>query len=84
MPKLEGIIRQYITENILFGQSYPYLDTDSLLENGIIDSMNVIEIVVFLEEKMGIQVEDYEITPDNFDSIICLAEYTRRKQVVAA
>jgi acyl carrier protein len=78
----EDLIRQYISENILFSQSYPYADEDSLLENGIIDSMNVMELVAFLEETMGIQVEDHEIVPDNFDSVRCLAEYVQRKQTL--
>jgi acyl carrier protein len=84
MQSVEEMVRQHISENILFSQSYPYADADSLLENGIIDSMNVMELVVFLEESMGIQVEDHEIIPDNFDSVSCLAEYVRRKQAVAA
>jgi acyl carrier protein len=83
MPSVEAIVREHISENILFSQSYPYADEDSLLENGIIDSMNVMELVVFLEETMGIQVEDHEIVPDNFDSVSCLAEFVQRKQKLA-
>jgi acyl carrier protein len=84
MSSVEKIVREHISENILFSQSYPYADEDSLLENGIIDSMNVMELVVFLEETMGIQVEDHEIVPDNFDSVSCLAEFVQRKQKLAA
>lgn len=83
MPDIEEIVRNHISKNILFSQTYPYSDTDSLLENGIIDSMNVIELVVFLEETLGIQVEDHEIIPENFDSVSCLAEYVRCKQLLA-
>lgn len=84
MQAIEEVVRKHISENILFSQSYPYSDEDSLLENGILDSMNVMELVVFLEESMGVQVEDHEINPDNFDSVNYLAAYVRRKQVVAA
>ncbi|MBD1845633.1 acyl carrier protein [Cyanobacteria bacterium FACHB-63] len=83
MQNVKDIIRKYISETILFSQSYPYADEDSLLENGIIDSMNVMELVVFLEENMNIQVEDHEISPDNFDSVNGLAAYVQRKQLLA-
>ncbi|GAB4531713.1 MAG: hypothetical protein Tsb0014_15480 [Pleurocapsa sp.] len=84
MQNIKATIRKYISENILFSKSYPYSDEDSFLDNGIIDSMNVMEIVVFLEDYMGVQVEDREINPDNFDSISSLAAYVSRKQVLAA
>jgi acyl carrier protein len=84
MQAIEEMVRNHISESILFSQNYPYSDDDSLLENGIIDSMNVMELVIFLEETMGVQVEDHEINPDNFDSVKGLAAYVRRKQVVAA
>lgn len=75
----EPKLRQYIAENILFSTTYPYSDSDSLLENNVLDSMNVIELVMFLEEQVGIQVEGHEIVPDNFDSINRLTAYVYRK-----
>lgn len=77
---VEALVRQYIAENILFTKTYPYPDTASFLENSVIDSMNVMELVVFLEEQFGIQVEDHEIIPDNFDSVSQLAAFARSKQ----
>jgi acyl carrier protein len=41
------------------------------------------ELVLFLEEKMDIEVQDHEIVPDNFDSVSCLADFARRKQSLA-
>lgn len=84
MQPVEEIVRNHIAENILFSKSYPYPDNASFLENSILDSMNVMELVLFLEEKIGIQVEDYEIVPENFDSVSRLADYVRGKQLLAA
>lgn len=73
-------IRSYIAENILFSSNgFPYPDTTSFLETGIIDSMNVLELVVFIEENFGITVEDSDFTPDNFDSIERISNYIERK-----
>ncbi len=85
MNSVEELLRKYIADNILFsGSGYPYADDTSFLENGIVDSMNVLELVMFVEQKFGVKVEDAEIVPDNFDSVAKLAEFVRRKQALAA
>jgi acyl carrier protein len=81
MQSIEEIVREHIAENILFSnKGYPYPDDASFLESGIIDSMNVMELVLFLEEKLGVQIDNTEIVPENFDSVAKLAEFARRKQ----
>lgn len=84
MQSTAETLRQHIAANILFSNNYPYPDDASFLENGIIDSMNVMELVSFLEQQWGIQVEDQDIIPDNFDSVTRLAEFVQRKLSVAA
>jgi acyl carrier protein len=36
--------------------------------------------VVFLEEQLGVQIEDHEIVPENFDSVARLAQFARSKK----
>lgn len=80
MQNVEELVRQYIAQNILFSNNgYPYADDASFLDEGIIDSMNVLELVAFVEEKFGITVQDQDIVPDNFDSVGKLAAYVRRQ-----
>lgn len=80
MKEIESIIREYIAENILFSSNgYPYSDEASFLEEGIVDSMGIMELVVFVDENFGIEVDDQELVPDNFDSISRLAGYIRFK-----
>jgi acyl carrier protein len=77
---VEDTIAYYIAENILFSRrGYPYPTDASFLENGIIDSMNVLELVMFVEEKFGINVADGDIIPDNFDSVKKLSDFVRLK-----
>ena len=54
-------------------------DDTSLLEEGLIDSTGVLELVAFLEVTFDIEVEDEEIVPDNFDSVIKLVDYVQSK-----
>lgn len=74
-------IRDFILQNALSGTAGVALDDeDSFLEKEIIDSTGVLELVSFVEERFGIEVNDDELTPDNFDSVNKLNEYVRKKQ----
>jgi acyl carrier protein len=52
----------------------------SLLDQGIIDSTGVLEVIGFIEETFGITVDDSELLPENLDSIEGIAQYVIRKK----
>ena len=80
MNNVEELLREYVAKNLLFSNDgYPYSDRTSFLEEGIVDSMGIMELVMFVEETFETSVEDDELIPDNFDSIANLATYVRRK-----
>jgi acyl carrier protein len=80
MENIEAMIRKYIAENFLFSKDgYPHSDDASFLNEGIIDSMNVLELVMFIETNFHVQVPDQDIVPDNFDSVTKLANYIRSR-----
>ena len=77
---IEKQIRRYIADNFLFSDDgYQLPDDASFLEEGIVDSTGVLELVMFVEETFDVTVEDEEIAPENFDSVAQLAGYVRRK-----
>ena len=74
-------IREYIVENYLYmRQDVQLLDDDPLLARGIIDSMGVMELIMFLEEEFGVGVADGDITEDNLGSLAAIARYVAAKQ----
>lgn len=77
---VETQIKDYIAKNLLFSSDgFKYPEDASFLEEGIVDSQGVMELVLFVEENFKIQVKDSDIIPDNFDSVERLAGYVRRK-----
>jgi len=50
------------------------------LDEGIIDSTGILELVNFLEEEFSISVDDEELVPENLDSIDNVASYLERKR----
>jgi len=81
---IEETIKDYIARNLLFSDNgFPYADDASFLEEGIVDSVGVMELVTFAEESFGLKIDDFDITPDNFDSVHRLAAFIRSKSATA-
>jgi acyl carrier protein len=77
---IERNIREFIVSNFLFGVDDGSLKReDSFLQNGVIDSTGVLELVGFLEQSYKIEVSDHELVPVNLDSIQNVAAYVGRK-----
>ncbi|MDP3024404.1 MAG: acyl carrier protein [candidate division Zixibacteria bacterium] len=78
---MEEKLRTFIQNNFLLGDKNRAIKEDeSFLQNGIIDSTGVLELVNFIEETYKIKVEDEELVPENLDSIQNLITYIQRKQ----
>ena len=79
--QIEPPIREFIATNLLYSkEGFPHADDTSLLREGIIDSLGVVELVSFLQTRFGVKVEQQEVRPENFDSVAKLAAFVRRKQ----
>ena len=78
-------IKEFVVSNFLYGQGAEGLDDEqSFLENGIIDSTGVLELVAFLEQQFGITVADRDLLPENLDSVNNAARFVARKLEGAA
>jgi acyl carrier protein len=74
-------IRNFISTNFLFDADGNVLQNDaSFLEQGIIDSTGVLELVEWLEEDFGLKIEDEELIPENLDSVLLLAAFIEKKR----
>lgn len=73
-------IRQFIFDNFLFDADEGALQNDSsFLDQGIIDSTGVLELVEWLEDDFNISVDDEELIPENLDSVNSLAAFIALK-----
>jgi len=78
--QLEQLIRTYLCENILYlDEDSDYSNDTSLIGEGLIDSMGVMDLVSFVRIEYHIDVDQRDITTDNFDSVSKIAAYIRRK-----
>ncbi len=67
-------LKKYIIDNFMVEEDEVKWD-ESLVDQGVIDSIGLIEIVDFLESKYGIKVNESEITRANFGSAEKIARF---------
>ena len=78
---IESSLRKFILENFLFTDDQGALaNSESFLQRGILDSTGIMELILFLEEELGVVVSDEEMIPENLDSIDNLVAFVQRKQ----
>jgi acyl carrier protein len=77
--QIEQQIREFLINNFIFDPSVQFNLDDSFMENGIIDSTGILEVIMWVESNFAVHVEDAEVLPENFDSIENLMRYTERK-----
>ena len=55
---------------------------DSFLEKGLVDSMGILTLAVFVQEKYAITVADEDLVPENWDSVKRIAGFVQGKSSV--
>jgi acyl carrier protein len=79
MSEIKDTIRAFVVENFLFGSDDGLVDDASFMDQGIIDSTGILELIDFIESEFSISVEDHEMVPENLDSIDNIIKYLQRK-----
>ena len=77
-------VRAFVNENFMYMRpDFALADDASLMGNGIVDSMGVMEMVEFLESEFGVTVNDSEITEENLGSLDAISRYVTANRAAA-
>lgn len=70
----------FIEKNLIGDGRTQVSDTTPLIEEGIVDSMGLMQIVTFIEERTGLRVSDDDVTPENFETVAAIGQLVDRLQ----
>jgi methoxymalonate biosynthesis acyl carrier protein len=70
-------IQGWLRDNVTGGREVP--PDEPLIENGVLTSLQTVELVTFLEERFDIIVEDEEFDEENFGSVEAIASLVASK-----
>lgn len=73
-------IRGFVLDKFPLARKRNVVDSDELLESGIVDSLGVLDLVAFLESEFGLQVSDDDLLPQNFRSIESMVRFAEQRK----
>ena len=76
MSELERDVRGFITDNFILDGDDLAGDA-SLTQQGVLDSMGVLELIMFVEERFGVKIPDEDTLPENLDSVDRIVRYVQ-------
>lgn len=77
-PTIINHLKTYLQQNAK-GQTGELTETTQLLDEWFADSMEVINMVLFLEKQFGIKMRDSDISAENFETLDALANFVLSK-----
>ena len=78
---MEKIINDYVSRELVPDPGLlPLADETPLLDSGILDSLGLLRLVVFLEERFGITLDDTDLLPENFATVNSICAYLRARE----
>jgi len=77
---LRAKLRDYLTREVLRDPSYPLGDDDPLISSGLIDSFSLVDVALWVEDNLGVRIDNSELNADTFDTLSELAAYIADRQ----
>ncbi len=73
-------IQGFILEKFPLARKHHFDHSTPLLESGLLDSLGILDVVGFVEQKFGILLNDEDLVPENFQTVGHLSAFLTRKQ----
>jgi acyl carrier protein len=81
MENPKEIVKDYVSRELADdGQGTDLKEEENLLTNGIMDSLGILKLVTFIEQKFDIHVPDEDVTVQNFRTLKDIANYLENKR----
>lgn len=79
MSEHETALTEFVRNELLHGRKMALTDDADLLSAGIVDSLGILRLVAFMEERFGVKVPDEDVVFENFQSIKAMAGYVSQR-----
>ena len=73
------VLQEYLLNNIINGKK-TIDDNEPLFSTGLIDSFGMLDLLFFVKEQFGVNIEDYEIIDNNVNSLNDLMNLINEKK----
>jgi acyl carrier protein len=73
-------LTDYITKELAIGRAKAIAPDDDLIANGVLDSLGLMQLVLFIEEKLSVRIPDEDVVIDNFRTVRILSTYLEQQR----
>jgi acyl carrier protein len=74
-------IEDYIFREVLFNDRSRLCGPEEILigSGGIVDSFGLNNLILFIEDELGVTIDDVDVVPENFNTLNALTDFVTRK-----
>lgn len=75
----KAIIHEFLTSQLIKDKSVVVDDETPLLTSGLVDSLGIVRLTAFIEDRLGVKVPLEDITIENFEALGLLVAYLQTR-----
>lgn len=80
MDDIIDLLAEKIKKNLLNDPKMELERTEPLISSGLLDSFNLVDLAIIIEDEFGVRIEDFELNADTFDTLEDLAHLIIQRQ----
>ncbi len=80
MSSVQAAIKEFIKKELAVGLSRDIDPDEDLFTSGILDSLAILQLVMFIEEQFGVEVPDGDVVFENFHSVTAIQQYVNGRE----
>ena len=80
MDDIIDLLAEKITKNLLNEPKMKLEPSEPLISSGLLDSFNLVDLALLVEDEYGVRIEDFELNSDTFDTLEELAQLIAERQ----
>ena len=80
MDDIIDLLAEKIAKNLLKDPKLKLAPNEPLISSGLLDSFNLVDLALLIEDEYGVRIEDFELNQDTFDTLEELAQLIVERQ----
>ena len=80
MDDIIDLLAEKIAKNLLKDPKLKLTPNEPLISSGLLDSFNLVDLALLVEDEYGVRIEYFELNSDTFDTLEELAQLIAERQ----
>lgn len=79
--EIQKIITDFLLREII--HDHESIDaSENLIESGLLDSIQIVKLIMFMERQFHISFEEEDMLPNNFETLYNMVDFVNRKSEI--